>query len=178
MRTEAGRGEGGAMKRLSVCIGAILALAALAGIVVGCTLYGECAAGESGCASDAGTYEVDPVPVDPCEGQKNLEPCERGTCYKLIGVDSPVCITESCESPATCSGGGQCAHVYDGWFCLPPGTAPDYSCNESSYYPGGWTCLDNGAMNCYQVCNNVTACAAHPCTDTGLGFGVCVEGSG
>ena len=77
--------------------------------------------------------------------------CEKGTCY-LIGRPSLMACMPACDG---CDISGEC------------GTASDCS--------AGWQCLSQGGTkNCYMICTVDKPCATGICTDTELGFSVCI----
>jgi hypothetical protein len=82
--------------------------------------------------------------------------CETGTCY-FFGPDS------------------------GDFFCGPTGTKwPEDACGTGTDCVAGAQCLDRGGTkSCYHVCDDAHPCSEGiVCTDTELGFKVCVATEG
>lgn len=112
-----------------------------------------------------------------CENEGDA--CVGGRCLRLM-ADRLECFYECTTVGDECDF-GTCYFVGPNdytFYCLPTGTkAVGEACGMAADCMAGFQCLDRGgAMSCYQVCDDGTPCPSGTCTDTGLGFNVCVEG--
>lgn len=123
-----------------------------------------------------------------CEGKKAGAGCGDGTCVPRTDSRTLECFTECTAEGQICAGTGVCGECKaDGesrFSCVATTTQHESggcrykdACgfvHESC--PPGAQCLDNGGMFCWTVCSDDTDCAESAvCTDTELGFSVCVE---
>jgi hypothetical protein len=103
----------------------------------------------------------------------------EGVCVDLKG-GVPECFA-TCANPGfECKSYGACYYTgfAEPFLCLPPGyKVPGEWCGAANECVAGATCLDyDGMMICFEVCDDAYPCQDEfECTDTGLGFSVCVE---
>lgn len=120
-----------------------------------------------------------------CDGRECGNDGCGGTCGSGCPTGSP-CTAGKCESSgdnctkvgATCGGGDGCYYDGSGPVCMTAGTKDiGDSCSDINECKAGSTCLDQGGvMNCYGVCPSPNTCTGGgECTDTELGFKVCVS---
>ncbi|MBI5526872.1 MAG: hypothetical protein HY897_11110, partial [Deltaproteobacteria bacterium] len=103
----------------------------------------------------------------------------EGVCFDLKGGGVTECFA-TCANPGfECKISGTCYYTgfVEPFLCLPPGyKVPGEWCGAANECVAGATCLSyDGAVICFEVCNDANPCEeGSECTDTGLGFLVCV----
>ena len=128
----------------------------------------------AGCGSEE--MGVDASDLVPVQCQKAGDSCTGGMCFAVTGGGFE-CFKECTTVGDPCEN-GTCYYFGPSndrrFFCYPPGGSHiGDSCGTATDCVAGSQCLDQGGtMNCYQVCTDT--CDAGDCTDTGLGFKVCV----
>jgi hypothetical protein len=130
----------------------------------------------AGCSDDA---TADAGTAAPAACAKEGDKCTGGTCLAETG-GTFACYAECTVVGDTCkqtdASDGTC-YLYgakDQFACMATGAkATGEACGTMSDCAAGNQCLDQGGTkNCYLVCTD--ACDAGDCTDTELGFKVCV----
>jgi hypothetical protein len=134
--------------------------------------------------NDAGTV-ADTGPANPCDGKKEKDECAiggtAGVCGKQGTSAELICLAKCTKIGSTegCSTGAACYPSDDyGNVCLTAGTGKAGSnCSVQNDCAAGNVCLeptDGGSKACYQVCAKDEDCGGGTCTDTTLGYSVCV----
>lgn len=128
-----------------------------------------------GCGDDEESADAGTV-ADPCEGKKAGDACTGGFCIDKVGG------VLECAKECTvigvdeaCGTGNGCYKIGDNKVCVKAGTKKvGEACGVANDCEAGAMCLDNGGLKCWQVCAKDEDCNGGTCTDTQMGFSVCV----
>lgn len=118
---------------------------------------------------------------DECSEAQEYDSCIVGKCVKV--TDGSLECASECTGAGYMCDTGSCYLMgpADGVIlCRPPGTkAVGDTCGTATDCVAGAQCLEmKGGSNCYQVCWDQAECDPAVCTDTELGFKVCVAPEG
>jgi len=128
--------------------------------------------------NDAGTV-ADTGPANPCDGKKAGDACTGGYCIQKVG-DGLECAKEctTIGADTACGTGEGCYMIDKNKVCLTAGTKKaGEACGVANDCEVGAMCVqpEGGSMACYQVCVKDEDCSGGgKCTDTSLGYSVCV----
>ena len=131
-----------------------------------------------GCGSDETTTDAGTTVTNPCDGKKSGDACTGGFCIDKVGGGlecAKECTTIGTDS--ACGTGEGCYMIGANKVCVTAGTKKTGdACGVANDCEAGNTCLqpEGGSLTCYLVCKKDADCGGGTCTDTGLGFSVCV----
>jgi hypothetical protein len=133
-------------------------------------------AGDAGATSNCLTVDESSSPLTACMAEGDT--CEGGRCLREPSSDG--CIRNACYRECDLIGaecqGGSCYYAGNlGNFCMANGNKnPDEACSAANDCIPGSICFSvNEGGICILPCTD--ACEEGDCTDTELGFKVCVE---
>ncbi len=114
---------------------------------------------------------------DPCQGKKAGDTCQGGYCIEFNngGLE---CKSECPKvgSNESCGNNESCYPINNYKICLLSGTKEAGEvCEVPNDCVAGATCIDAGdGYLCWKVCSDNSDCNGGTCTDTQLGYSVCV----
>ncbi|GEM_PF-5783522 len=130
-----------------------------------------------GCGEDEGTADAGTA-ANPCDGKKAGDACTGGYCYEKVGV-GVICAKECTVIGVdeVCATGDACYLIGEHKICVKAGTKKaGEACGVANDCEAGAMCLqpEGGSMACFTVCAKDEDCSGGTCTDTGLGYSVCI----
>jgi len=130
-----------------------------------------------GCGGDDTTTDAGTV-TNPCDGKKSGDACTGGFCVDKVGGAlecAKECTTIGTDS--ACGTGEGCYMIGANKVCVTAGTKKTgEACGVANDCEAGNMCVqpEGGSMACFLVCAKDEDCGGGTCTDTTLGYSVCV----